>query len=113
NDKINDIYAEIGKAVYEKYTDTNDVCCDFVAEKCGKIDALSEEIAELKEQLAQLKETVRCSRCGAYNHADDAYCAKCGVKLYNTEDISDEDIDDSVNVVTIKAKKPSDDSNAE
>ena len=111
--KIEDIYAEIGKVVYEKYVDTNEACCDFVAEKCGKIDALKEEAADLKEQLAQLKETVKCSACGAYNSAEDVYCSKCGAKLYNVEDDFEEDIDDSVNVVTIKARKPSGDNDTE
>ena len=111
--KIEDIYAEIGKVVYEKYADTNEACCEFVAEKCGKIDALKEEAAELKEQLEQLKETVKCPVCGAYNGTEDVYCSKCGEKLYNTEFASEDDIDDSVNVVTIKAKKPSADNDAE
>lgn len=111
-DKIKDIYTEIGKAVYEKYADTDEACCGFVAEKCGKIDALKEEVADLKEQLAQLKETVKCGSCGAYNHADDVYCSKCGEKLKDEDDF-EEDIDDSVDVVTITPKKPSEDVDGE
>lgn len=111
-DKIKDIYTEIGKAVYERYAASGEVY-DTVSERCGKIEDLKAEAKDLKEQLAQLKETVRCPACDAYNHTDDVYCLKCGEKLYNTDDISGEDIDDSVNVVTIKAKKPSEDSDGE
>ena len=45
-------------------------------EKFGKIDAMAEEVNELKEQLYQLKENVKCPKCGAYNHSDDVYCSK-------------------------------------
>ena len=57
-DKIKDIYTEIGKAVYEKYADTNEACCGFVAEKCGKIDAIIEKIDTQIERLKELKSSL-------------------------------------------------------
>lgn len=98
-DKIKEIYGEMGKAAYERYKESGN-CCDGVAEKCGKIDALMEELTELKEQLAELKETVKCPNCGGYNHAEDAYCSKCGEKL-DTDDYTDDR-----QTVIINAKKP-------
>lgn len=97
-DKVKSIYAEIGKIVYDKYKSEGDVC-ECMTEKCAKIDALMEEIADLKEQLADLKETVRCPHCDAYNNADDAYCSKCGGKMDNEEE----------QVVIINPKKPTED----
>ena len=74
-------------------------------EKFGKIDAMTEEVNELKEQLYQLKENVKCSKCGAYNHSDDVYCSKCGERIYNVNSDDTDSYDDD-EVVIINAKKP-------
>ena len=63
-DKINEIYAEIGKTVYEEIEVGGNIG-DAVREKCEKIDALQIELGELKEQLAELKE----KESGAKNSA--------------------------------------------
>ncbi len=99
--KIDDIYKEMGKAVYERYLSDDETCCDAMREKCEKIDALNEEIEELKMQLAEIKETVKCPKCGAYNNTGSAYCSKCGEKLY-----VDEEFDGSVQTTEVKPKKP-------
>ena len=102
--KIKDIYTEIGKSVYENYKSTGEVI-DDMEEKFAKIDAMTEEVNELKEQLYQLKENVKCPKCGAYNHSDDVYCSKCGERIYN---VNSEDTDsyEEDEVVIITAKKP-------
>ena len=102
--KIKDIYTEIGKSVYENYKSTGEVI-DDMEEKFAKIDAMTEEVNELKEQLYQLKENVKCPKCGAYNHSDDVYCSKCGERIYN-ENSDDTDSYDDDEVVIINAKKP-------
>jgi len=102
--KIKDIYTEIGKSVYENYKSTGEVI-DDMEEKFGKIDAMTEEVNELKEQLYQLKENVKCPKCGAYNHSDDVYCSKCGERIYNVNSDDTDSYDDD-EVVIINAKKP-------
>ena len=102
--KIKDIYTEIGKAVYENYKSTGEVI-DDMEEKFAKIDAMTEEVNELKEQLYQLKENVKCPKCGAYNHSDDVYCSKCGERIYNVNSDDTDSYDDD-EVVIINAKKP-------
>lgn len=97
-EKIEDVYTEIGKTVYEKYQNDGEIC-DCVIEKCGKIDALSDELAELKENLAELKENVKCSECGSYNHSDDVYCSKCGTKLEKNDEEAEYDF--SVNTAPL------------
>ena len=102
--KIKDIYTEIGKSVYETYKSTGEVI-DDMEEKFAKIDAMTEEVNELKEQLYQLKENVKCPKCGAYNHSDDVYCSKCGERIYNVNSDDTDSYDDD-EVVIINAKKP-------
>ena len=95
--KIKDIYTEIGKSVYENYKSTGEVI-DDMEEKFGKIDAMAEEVNELKEN-------VKCPKCGAYNHSDDVYCSKCGERIYNVNSDDTDSYDDD-EVVIINAKKP-------
>lgn len=102
-DKIKDIYAEIGKIVYEKYK-SGDAVCECMTDKCTKIDSLFDEVVELDKQLADLKQTVKCFKCGAYNNADDVYCSKCGNKMEDV-DLYEED----EQVVVINPKKPTKD----
>lgn len=96
--KIDDIYKEMGKAVYERYLSDDETCCDKMREMCEKIDALNEEIDTLNDQLAELKKTVKCTKCGAQNNTGSAYCSKCGEKLYEESD--DEQ------TAEVKPKKP-------
>lgn len=102
-DKIKEIYAEIGKEIYGNYKTAGDAS-DTVAEKCIKIDELMTEVSEFKEQLSSLKETLKCPDCGAYNHTDDVYCSKCGTKLVKDNEFSFED--DEEDVVIIKPQRP-------
>lgn len=129
--KIKDMYAEIGKAVYEKYSAGEEIC-GFAEEMCISVDALVKEREDLKEKLDELKETISCQECGKDNDTGSVYCAKCGAKLdvsmkngdieFNSEPITVySDVSDDVNVnceeviddeevkvkkvVTIKSKK--------
>ncbi len=101
NNKITDVYAEIGKDIYKAYRSGMDLASDETQAKCEKIDSLREELAELKAQLAELRDCVECPRCGEYNNTEHKYCSKCGEKLTD-----DEIIDDDDRVATINIKKP-------
>ena len=88
-----------------RYAKSTGEVIDDMEEKFGKIDAMTEEVNELKEQLYQLKENVKCPKCGAYNHSDDVYCSKCGERIYNVNSDDTDSYDDD-EVVIINAKKP-------
>lgn len=78
-DKVKEVYAQIGGEIYDCYS--KGAGAPDVQEQCEKLDDLYKEIENLKEQLAEISENVKCASCGAYNRAEDAYCAKCGEKL--------------------------------
>lgn len=105
--KIKDVYAEIGKCVYENYHNTG-VVVDGTEEKISKIDDIYDEIAELKKQLSELKDGEKCPSCGEYNDSDDLFCSKCGAKI-KSEDENGGSYSYDDNVVIIKAKKPKED----
>lgn len=117
--KIKDIYAEIGKMVYSSYKADN-MCCEAAKENCEKIDKLFEEVEALKEQIAELKDSVKCPNCGSLNKQGSAFCSKCGAPVEGSSDSTAEEDNDAENVydeeesapetvkkvITIKAKKP-------
>ena len=62
--KINDIYEEIGKKVYEKHIRENSVCIkDEILEECSKIDELSKEIEDARIEILKLNQKRLCCKC--------------------------------------------------
>lgn len=93
-DKIKEVYAQIGGEIYDCYS--KGAGAPNVQEQCEKLDDLYKEIENLKEQLAEISESVKCASCGAYNRAEDAYCAKCGEKLNADVKATAEDVVEAV-----------------
>ena len=76
-DKINKIYSEIGKAVYEQYIAGNDV---GFGEKCTVIAEHERKIEELQQKILEIKNVKKCHSCGTEIGKDIAYCPQCGAK---------------------------------
>ena len=112
--KIKDVYTEIGKAVYAMHLDGEDVNESFAA-SFDQLDKLNEELELINAKIAELKDSLKCGECGAYNASDAEYCAKCGSQLDHTEPAAEDDIDgafeeaedgDEEEVIVINPKKP-------
>lgn len=109
--KIAEIYEEMGRNVYRKYLKNGEIC-DDMAESCAQVDKLLAEVDDLKEKVAELKHSVKCPSCGDYNRNGSLYCSKCGTELRsNTQEEETEEYEASEEeavkkVVTIRAKKP-------
>lgn len=105
NGKIKDIYAQIGKALYEKYLNGETVS-DFVDE-FEKIDALMHDIEALQDKKAELKNALRCPECDTLNSTDSEYCSKCGTPLAKACDVDEVNADDDEieEVITITPEK--------
>ena len=77
--KINDIYEEIGKKVYQKHTSNEDICIKKdLEDECGKIDVLSAEIEEYHKEILELSNEKACVNCGEHMGLDAKFCPKCG-----------------------------------
>lgn len=86
--QINDIYKEIGEAVYQKHTRKGEYDINKeVEEMCTKIDVLSDEIESNLKQCLELKDKRQCPNCFAEIEKDVKFCPKCGAKQ---EDIKEE-----------------------
>ncbi len=84
-ERIQNNYAEIGKSVYESFKTGNpeeDFSVIF-----GRIDALNDELEEIKQRLYEECNVEICSDCGAFVASKDAFCHKCGAKVKDNEQI--------------------------
>ncbi len=77
--KIQDIYAEIGKKIYEKHIreENIDIKSELI-EECSKIDAYAKEIEDMNMELLSLKDLRVCKSCAAEISINSKFCPKCG-----------------------------------
>lgn len=79
--KIEDVYEEIGKKVYEKHIREENINIkDDLAEECSKIDALAKEIEDARIEILKLNKKKLCSKCSAEIENVAMFCPKCGEK---------------------------------
>lgn len=79
--KINDIYEEIGKIVYEKHVKKEEIDIEKdLIEQCTNIDVMSDEIEALLKECLELKDKKQCSKCFTEIEKDAKFCPHCGMK---------------------------------
>lgn len=99
--KINDLYEEIGKKVYEKHV--KDESIDIKSEledECTKIDVLVSEIKSCQTSILELKDRKKCPKCDSEIDSNAVFCPKCGEKqpeetVVEAEIVTDETTDES------------------
>ncbi len=85
-EKIADLYQEIGKIVYQKHVlDTNDqekiiYIEEELMNECSKIDSLADEMADTRKELLKLKEKKQCRACQEEVLLDANFCPYCGAR---------------------------------
>lgn len=91
--KIENIYEEIGKKVYEKHVREENINIkDELQEECSKIDELSKEIEVARKEILKLNNKRQCPKCYAEIQKEAAFCSKCGQKLENIEVVEPEQV---------------------
>jgi DNA-directed RNA polymerase subunit RPC12/RpoP len=78
-DKIQKLYTQIGKTVFEKYAAAGEAS-DDVREACEAIQVHEQNIKGLREKIAEVKGTKACVGCGAEMEKTQIFCSKCGAK---------------------------------
>ena len=81
--KIQSIYEEIGKKVYEHHVNNDDIDIDIeavVEENCIQIDELSNKIEDERKELLMLKDKKQCPKCFYEIDVDFHYCPNCGAE---------------------------------
>ncbi len=80
NDKIDGLYNEIGKFVYNELKEGRDASRELVTEKCNEISALNDELEKLRADLLALKNIKKCVKCGRELELKAEFCSNCGEK---------------------------------
>lgn len=78
-DKIQKLYIQIGKGVFDNYVSTGSVADEYRA-VCDEIKAHDDTIANLKAKILEVKNMKACTNCGAELERNTIFCAKCGAK---------------------------------
>lgn len=85
-DRIEEIYNEIGKKVYEKHVREEDIDIkQDLEEECEKIDKLAKDIDNSIEHILLLKDMKKCPECFSEIMIQYNFCPNCGKKQYNTK----------------------------
>jgi flagellar motility protein MotE (MotC chaperone) len=82
--RIEEIYKEIGKSQYKKSKEVNlsdEPESDEIAERFKEIDELFKSIETKKEKVLEIKSSVECPNCKQLVDKNTSYCPKCGTKL--------------------------------
>lgn len=99
--KINELYQEIGKKVYQKHTSSEELCVKRdLEEECAKIDILSTEIEKYHKEILDLSDLKVCVKCKESIDKNAKFCPKCGEeqpKIEETMAVEVEVIEDTEN----------------
>ena len=91
--QIKDIYEEIGKKVYEKHVEKEEISIsNDLAEQCNKIDEMSKEIENLLQECLELKDKKQCQKCFAEIEKNMKFCPECGAKQEENEEAKEVEI---------------------
>lgn len=102
--KMEDIFTKIGGALYKSHVNGDDAP-DF-AETFAKLDELKNELDDLKDQLCRLKDTKQCPSCSTYNDKNNEFCAKCGRKFEEQDEVEEEEAEaDEEAVFTVEVSE--------
>ena len=78
--KIEDIYEEIGKKVYEKHVKKEEISTNDLLEECKQIDEISDEIEKIRQECLDLKDKKQCQKCFKEIDKNMKFCPECGAK---------------------------------
>jgi len=77
--KINDLYEEMGKIIYQKHIHEEEVKIkEDLDSYCSQIDEISKEQEKLQEEILTLKNKRICENCYTEIDLNVKYCPHCG-----------------------------------
>lgn len=104
--KIQELYEDIGKTVYEKYILKEEISVDRdLLNNCSMIDVLAEENEDIRMELLKLKDLKQCPKCHYEIYYDFHFCPNCGYVQENENKSEKEKQNDGpATIVTTDAK---------
>ena len=77
-ERIEELYLEIGKKVFEEINAGNDVIREEINQKVEEINRKKEEIEKANAEILALKKLKKCISCGAEMDINNGFCSNCG-----------------------------------
>lgn len=112
--KIEDLYEELGKKVYQKHVANEEINIkDDIKEDCEKIDNLANEIESFEKEIWSLKDNKQCPNCKSKIGKDDAFCPNCGAKQEEEKVVEAEVVEESNNQETTQEEQVETENNDE
>lgn len=90
-DKIEEIFLNMGRIVYEMYKKGENVGEVFEKE-AEKVDHLNKEIDEMERKILSNKGLKECNKCGKIISVDSHFCPKCGSEQIEIQIIKNEEM---------------------
>lgn len=78
-DKIQKLYTQIGKKIYEKYAGSG-AAEKEIAEDCETIKVHEQNVRSLKNKILEVKNLKACTGCGTEMERGQIFCSKCGAR---------------------------------
>ena len=79
--KIEDLYEDIGRYVYEKYLLGEKIeIQNELLHDCTLIDIIASEVEDIRMELLKLKELKQCPKCHHEINLTDSFCPNCGAE---------------------------------
>lgn len=112
--KINDLYEEIGKKIYERHTTNGEIDIrKDLEEELTKIDVLSAEIESCLKEIRLLNDKKQCIKCFAEIEKDAKFCNHCGAQQIVEEAKEVEIVEDTANASDVQVENTEDSNNEE
>ncbi len=83
--KIEDMYGDIGKKIYEKHVQKEQITENDVLEECKQIDEMSEEIESIRKECLELRDKKICQKCFKEIDKNMKFCPECGAQQEEEE----------------------------
>ena len=78
NRSIQDLYAKVGEQYYALHAGQPE---EALAGLCGDIDAVKQELEQIRADIQRIRQIRVCPGCGNENTAEASFCSKCGAAL--------------------------------
>lgn len=96
--KIDDLYNEIGKEVYENHVREEKIdIVSKIEEVCKEIDVYADEIEITRMELLKLRDLKQCKKCSYEMELDFNFCPSCG-EPQNNKNMDEEQLEENKNV---------------
>ena len=104
--KVEDLYNEIGKKLYENHVRAEKIdIVSKIEDICKEIDAYADEIELTRKEILKLKDLKQCKKCNYEMELEYKFCPNCGEEQ---KEVLENKEENSENVSNVKKENEED-----